>query len=106
MKNIKQNRQFLINRLGQLRNRAGLSARELSGQMGKSDAYIAKFENGDFSIPVEVLFDAVEICNSSMEEFFWSDIEKYSEQKQLLSIYESLSDESKKVLWNLIKNLK
>ena len=46
MKNIAPERQFLINRLGYLRNRAGLSARELSGRMDKSDAYIAKFENG------------------------------------------------------------
>ena len=53
-KNITSKRQFLIDRLGYLRNRANLSARELSQRIDKSIAYMAKFDNGDFSIPTEV----------------------------------------------------
>lgn len=64
-------RQFLIDRLGYLRAKANLSARELSQRLGKSIAYIAKFDNGDFSIPAELLIDAIEICESTTEEFFW-----------------------------------
>ena len=106
MKNITPERQFLINRLGYLRNKAGLSARELSGRMDKSDAYIAKFENGDFSIPAEAILEAIKICNSTPEEFFWEDIANFKQQKQIITAFNKLSNESKEVFLNLLNNLK
>lgn len=106
MKDITNNRRFLIDRLGYLRNRANLSARELSQRIDKSIAYLAKFENGDFSIPTEVLLDAIENCNSTPEEFFWEDIAKYNEQKELLVKFDKLSPESKATIKNLIDNMK
>lgn len=106
MKNITSNRKFLIERLGYLRNRANLSARELSQRIDRSIAYMAKFENGDFNIPTEVLLDAIETCGSTPEEFFWDDIAKYKEQKEFLSNFEKLSDESKETIKNLMKNMK
>ena len=105
-KNITSKRQFLIDRLGYLRNRANLSARELSQIIDKSIAYMAKFDNGDFSIPTEVLLDAIETCESMPEEFFWEDIAKYKEQKELITTFEKLSDESKETIRNLMKNMK
>ena len=106
MKNINETRKYLIDRLGYFRNKANLSARELSLQLDKSIAYIAKFENGDFSIPTEVLINAIEICGGKIEEFFWEDIRKYNEQKELINNYEKLSNESKETIKNLIRNLK
>lgn len=105
-KNITSKRQFLIDRLGYLRNRANLSARELSQRIDKSIAYMAKFDNGDFSIPTEILLDAIETCESTPEEFFWEDIAKYKEQKELITTFEKLSDESKETIRNLMKNMK
>ena len=67
---------------------------------------MAKFDNGDFSIPTEVLLDAIETYGSTPEEFFWEDIAKYKEQKELLNTFEQLSDESKATVINLIKNMK
>ena len=106
MKNIASNRKFLIERLGYLRNRANLSARELSQRIDRSIAYMAKFENGDFNIPTEVLLDAIETCGSTPEEFFWEDIAKYREQKDFLSAFDKLSVESKETIKNLMKNMK
>lgn len=106
MKNITSNRKFLIDRLGYLRNRANLSARELSQRIDKSIAYMAKFENGDFNIPTEVLLDAIETCDSTPEEFFWEDIVKYKEQKEFLLTFEKLSNESKETIKSLMKNMK
>ena len=106
MKNITDNRRFLINRMGYLRNKAKLSARELSQRTGKSIAYFAKFDNGDFNIPTEVLMEAIENCGSTPEEFFWEDISKYKEQKELLTDFEKLSPESKEMILNLMKNMK
>ena len=105
-KDITPKRQFLIDRLGYLRNRANLSARELSLMIDKSFAYLAKFENGDFNIPCEVLIDAIEACGSTPEEFFWDDISKYKDQKQLISKFDKLSPESKQTFLDLLNNLK
>ena len=106
MKNITSNRKYLIDRLGYLRNRANLSARELSQRIDRSIAYMAKFENGDFNIPTEVLLDAIATCESTPEEFFWEDIAKYKEQKEFLTTFDKLSDESKETIKNLMKNMK
>ena len=84
-KDITQARRFLIDRLGYARNRANLSARELSQRLGYSVAYIAKFDNGDFSMPAEVLLDAINICGMTSEEFFFHDLNKYKEDKEILS---------------------
>lgn len=105
-KDITPRRKLLIDRLGYIRARAKLSARELSQRMGKSVAYMAKFDNGDFNIPAEALLDAIEICESNTEEFFWEDINKYKEQKELLLSFEKLSKESKDTILNLMKNMK
>ena len=93
--NVTPKRKFLINRLGYIRNRANLSARELSQRLGFSIAYIAKFDNGDFNIPSEVLLDAIDVCDSTPEEFFHSDISKYKEHNNdhQLEIVEEFSKE-------------
>ena len=105
-KNVTPMRKFLIDRLGMMRVRAGLSARELSGQIGKSKAYIAKFDNGDMTLPSEVLLEAIETCGSTAEEFFFEDIASYKEAKEIFSLYKNLSDENKARVKDLMKNLK
>lgn len=104
-KNIAPDRKFLIYRLGYIRNRAKLSARELSLRLGFSIAYIAKFENGDFSIPAEVLLDAIKICGSTPAEFFSDDITKYKNTKEVIKSYENLSEENKNTIKDLIGKL-
>lgn len=104
-KNIAPDRKFLIYRLGYIRNRAKISARELSLRLGFSIAYIAKFENGDFSIPAEVLLDAIKICGSTPAEFFSDDITKYENTKEVIKSYENLSEENKNTIKDLIGKL-
>lgn len=106
VKKLTSRRQFLIDRLGYLRSRANLSARGLSQRIDKSIAYIGKFDNGDFSIPAEVLLEAIEACESTPEEIFWEDISKFKEQKELITNFENLSVESKETIKNLMKDMK
>lgn len=96
----------MIYRLGMMRARAGLSARELSGQIGKSKAYIAKFDNGDLAMPSEVLLDAIEVCGSTPEEFFFEDIANYTDAKEIFELYKNLSAENRMRVKDLMKNLK
>lgn len=105
-KDITANRKDLINRLGYIRSRANLSARELSAQLDKSIAYIAKYDNGDFEMPSEKLLEAIEICGSTPEEFFFRDISEYAEIKEFVDMFEKLSPESKQTIKDLMKNMK
>lgn len=106
MKAITPKRKYLIDRLGYLRNREKISARELSHRLDRSIAYIAKFENGDFNIPAETLLTAIEACGGSVEEFFWPDISKFEEHKKFLDMFDALSQESKNSLFLLMKTMK
>ena len=106
MKKMDSKRRFLIDRLGYMRSRAKLSARELSQRVDKSIAYFAKFDNGDFSIPAEVLLDAIEVCSGTPEEFFWEDISNYAEQKKLIKQFSKLSPENKQTIMELIEKLR
>ena len=105
-KNVTPARKFLIDRLGIMRARAGLSARELSGRIGKCSTYIAKFDNGDLAMPSEVLLDAIQVCGSTPEEFFFEDVVNYKEAKELFELYKTLSGENKARVIDLMKNLK
>ena len=103
---ITPNQKFLINRLGFIRIRAKLSARELSGRIDRSKSYISKFEGGELTLPSEVLLDAIETCGSTPEEFFFEDISNYKEAKEIFTLYKNLSDENKARVKDLMKNLK
>ena len=105
-KSVTPKRKFLIDWLGMVRARAGLSARELSGRIGKCPTYIAKFDNGDLAMPSEVLLDAIKVCGSTPEEFFFQDIANYKEAKELFEIFKGLSSENKARVIDLMRNLK
>ena len=105
-KEISKTRKELIVREGYFRQKAGLSGRELSQRLGFSVAYIAKFENGDFSIPAEVLLDIINICGTTPEEFFAKNYQSFEKDELLKSKITSLSDENKKRILDLIDNLK
>ena len=56
-------------------------------------------------MPSEVLLDAIEACGSTPEEFFFEDIMKYKEAKDLLKLYFAVSDEDKLKIKNLLFSL-
>ena len=105
-KEVSPNQKFLIDRLSMMRVRAGLSARELSGRIDRSKAYISKFEGGELTLPSEVLLDAIINCGSTPEEFFFEDIANYKEAKEIFELYKKLSEENKLRVKDLMKNIK
>ena len=50
----------LIQRIGYFRNKANLSARELSLRIGKHEGYINKLESKDFNLPTTMLLEIIE----------------------------------------------
>lgn len=93
--------QDLIIRIKQARDKANLSARELSLRLGKNDSYINKVESKSFFPPVEMLLKIIECCNITPEEFFYRDLLSYQEDKKLLDYFNRLSKKQKQAILNL-----
>lgn len=99
-------RKFIVERLSALRVKAKLSARELSNRMGYSNGYIAKFEMGSVNIPSETLLDALNVLGVSPEKFFSKDPENYDKNKYIVDGLNSLSDENRQLVMDIITALK
>jgi len=107
MKKIENNyRKFLVERLSSFRVEVGLSARELSNRIGKSDGYIGKFEMGGINIPSEILLDALTVLEVSPEKFFSEDPKNFDENNAIVCKWKRLSEENKKLVAELIDKLK
>lgn len=93
----------ILSRIGYVRNKANLSAREVSLRMGMSPQYVAQLESGRIVLTVEKLLQILEICNFSIERFFSSNIADYNIDNELKSVIDSLPYNKKK---NIIEFLK
>ena len=94
----------LINRIGYIRNRANLSARKLSIEIGKNECYIHRLETSkSFAPTFETLMDILDVCNTTTEEFFYYDISAYKQDKEILSLLETASPEKKNAIITLLK---
>ncbi len=93
----------ILSRIGFVRNKANLSAREVSLRMGMSPQYVAQLESGRIVLTVEKLLQILEICDFSIERFFSPNVADYEIDKELESLINSLPTEKKKNIINFIK---
>ena len=94
----------LINRIGYIRNRANLSARKLSMEIGKNECYIHRLETSkSFAPTFETLMDILDVCNTTTEEFFYYNIPAYKQDKEILNLLETASTEKKNAIITLLK---
>lgn len=93
----------ILSRIGFVRNKANLSAREVSLRMGMSPQYVAQLESGRIVLTVEKLFQILEICEFPIERFFSSNIADYNIDNELKQIIESLPLDKKKNIIEFIK---
>ncbi|MGN0961815.1 MAG: helix-turn-helix transcriptional regulator [Christensenellales bacterium] len=93
----------IINRISRLRTRKGLSARELSLRIDKNEAYINRLEyRKNFEPSISVINDIVTVCDSSMEEFFYYDIDEYIRDKQIIELLKHTSNNKKQAIIELL----
>ena len=97
------NEDDIVIRIKQLRDRAKISARDLSLRLGKNSTYITKVEAKMFAVPLETLFEIIEICGSTPEEFFYRNLLDYQKDKELLDYFSRLDTEQKNAILNLYK---
>lgn len=93
----------ILTRIGYVRNKANLSAREVSQRMGMSPQYVAQLESGRIVLTVEKLLQILEICDFPIERFFSSDITDYEIDNELKALIESLPTDKKKNIIEFIK---
>jgi len=93
----------ILSRIGYVRNKANLSAREVSLRMGMSPQYVAQLESGRIVLTVEKLFQILEICDFPIERFFSTNIADSNIDNQLKNLIESLPTDKKKNIIEFIK---
>ena len=92
----------IIERISLIRTKANLSARELSLIIGKNPAYISQLENTSrFEPSLSTLLDILLVCNVSVEEFFYHDMQQYQNDLKLLKFFSSLSEKQKDAILHL-----
>lgn len=97
------NKEIVI-RIKQIRDKANLSARELSLRLGKNDCYINKIESSQFVPPIDMLLQIIECCNSTPEEFFHRDLLSYQKDRTLLDYFSKLTPKQKDAILNLYQD--
>ena len=93
----------ILSRIGFVRNKANLSAREVSLRMGMSPQYVAQLESGRIVLTVEKLLQILEICEFPIERFFSSNIVDYDVDNELKLLIESLPLNKKKNIVEFIR---
>ena len=93
----------ILSRIGYVRNKANLSAREVSQRIGMSPQYVAQLESGRIVLTVEKLLQILEICEFPIDRFFSSNIADYKIDNELKSLIESLPSDKKKNIIEFIK---
>lgn len=94
----------IINRISQLRVRANLSARALSQRIGLNDGYISRMESKkDFLPSMEVLLSIIEACNSSVEEFFYRDMQEYKNDIAIIDALSKTDKDKKSAILTLLQ---
>lgn len=95
----------IIQRIAFFRNKANLSARELSLRIGKHEGYINKLESHDFNLPTQMLLDIIENLGITPEDFFCLGEDYNAESKKLITLFNKLSPANKETVFDLIKKL-
>ncbi len=95
--------QEIIARIGYFRTKAKLSQKALSMDIDMNISYINRLESKkDFLPSVEVLLRIIDACGISVEEFFYSDIPNYEEDKRILSKLKELPCDKREALLKLL----
>lgn len=96
----------VINRIGYFRTKANLSARETSFRLGYSEQFMKRIENKSVELKVSTLLDFFDIVDITPQDFFYLGTDYNKEDKNVLTLYNTLSADSKQTILDLMKKLK
>ena len=96
----------VINRFAYFRNRANLSARELSERLDYNPQFVSTIESKKIELKVSTLLKFFDVVEITPQDFFYLGKEYNKEDKYVLDMFSSLSAESKATIIDLMKKLK
>lgn len=96
----------IIRRLGYFRNKANMSRRDASLKLGHGEQFMKRIENKDVQLRVTTLLEFLDLVEITPQEFFYLGTDFNRKDKELLEMINSLSNENKENVINIIKNLK
>lgn len=98
--------ELIAKRLAFLRNAKGVSAREMSLDIGQNSSYINRIENGKSMPSMQGFIYICEYLGVTPSEFFASDAAMNSEALLLAKELEGLTKDELQLVKNLIASLK
>jgi len=98
--------EFFRQRLAQLRNQKGVSARDMSLSLGQSESYINKIESGKAFPSMQVFFYICDYFNITPKDFFDTENHNPVTLDQLVSDIKALTNTQIACIACLVKELK
>lgn len=96
----------IITRMGYFRNKANLSMRETSLQLGYNPQFISTIENKTIELKVKTLLEFCDLADITPQDFFYMGDHYNKEDKNVLDLYNHLTDDNKQTILDLMKKLK
>lgn len=100
------NEEFFRQRLIQLRNQKGVSARDMSLTLGQSESYINKIENGKAFPSLQVFFYICDYFDISPKDFFDENSSNPALLNTLIADLKTLPDSQISNIAEIVKGLK
>lgn len=97
---------FIAKRLSQLREAKGVSAREMSLDIGQNPSYINRIENEKVLPSMPGFFYICEYLQITPEEFFKQDVANPILLKEVINEMKGLSPEQLNIIRSIIANIK
>lgn len=96
----------IINRFGYFRNKANLSARDLSERLDYNPQFVSTIESKKIELKVSTLLKFFDVVDITPQDFFYLGKEYNKENKYILELFAGLSEESKSTIIDLMTRLK
>ena len=94
-----------MNRIAELRKKAGLSQNGLGEVLGVSQQTISKYEKADINVPADILSKMAKLFNVPIEYILWNNIEEKKNESdirnEIMKLYRSL-DQYNKETWIIL----
>ena len=96
----------IINRIGYFRTKANLSLRETSARLGYNPQFMKTIENKSIELKVKTLIDFCDVVDISLHDFFYLGKNYNKDDKNVLEMFNNLSEDSKQTIIDSMKKLK
>ena len=96
----------VITRMGYFRNKANLSMRETSLQLGYNPQFMSTIENKTIELKVKTLLEFRDLVDITPQDFFYMGEHYNKEDKNVLDLYNQLSSDNKQLIISLMQKLK